>query len=47
MTDLGEAWNGGQPLLKIPVLVVLYGVGAVGYLTALRTFTRRDLPAPL
>jgi ABC-2 type transport system permease protein len=28
-------------------LVVLLGVGAVGYLMALRVFCRRDLPAPL
>lgn len=31
----------------IPMLVVLYGVGAIGYALALWTFTRRDLPAPL
>jgi hypothetical protein len=29
------------------VLGVLFGVGAAGYLAALRVFTRRDLPAPL
>jgi ABC-2 type transport system permease protein len=45
--DLGEAWNGGQPLVGVPVLAVLVGAGAVGYLAALRVFTRRDLPAPL
>jgi hypothetical protein len=31
----------------VPVLVVLFGVGAVGYGMALWTFCRRDLPAPL
>jgi beta-exotoxin I transport system permease protein len=32
---------------QIVRLLVLYGVGITGYLMALRTFTRRDLPAPL
>ncbi len=45
--DLGEAWAGGQPLLKLPAAGVLLAVGAAGYLLALRAFTRRDLPAPL
>lgn len=45
--DLGIVWNGGQPLLAVPVLAVLFGVGAVGYTMALWTFCRRDLPAPL
>jgi ABC-2 type transport system permease protein len=45
--DLGDAWAGGSPLLKVPVLAVLFGAGALGYVIALRTFTRRDLPAPL
>jgi ABC-2 type transport system permease protein len=31
----------------VPVVAVLLAVGAVGYLVALRVFTRRDLPAPL
>jgi ABC-2 type transport system permease protein len=38
--------NGG-PWLHVPMLGVLYGVGLIGYGLALRTFTRRDLPAPL
>jgi ABC-2 type transport system permease protein len=46
-TDLGDSWNGGQPLLEVPVVGFLLLVGAVGYLIALRVFTRRDLPAPL
>lgn len=46
-TNLGDAWAGGRPLLALPVLGVLVGVGAAGYLVALRAFTRRDLPAPL
>lgn len=40
-------WNGGAALVRVPMVLVLYGVGVVGYLMALRTFTRRDLPAPL
>jgi ABC-2 type transport system permease protein len=42
--DLGAAWPGGP---SVPGIGVLLAVGAVGYLLALRTFTRRDLPAPL
>jgi ABC-2 type transport system permease protein len=45
--DLGDAWAGGKPLTRVNVLAVLFGVGAAGYLVALRVFTRRDLPAPL
>ncbi len=40
-------WNGGEPLARVPMLLVLYGVGLVGYALALRTFLRRDIPAPL
>jgi ABC-2 type transport system permease protein len=40
-------WNGGTALVRVPMPLVLYGVGVIGYLLALRTFTRRDLPAPL
>src|SRR3712207_8950922 len=29
-------WNGGSPLLRVPMPLVLYGVGAIGYLMALR-----------
>lgn len=36
-------WGG----FRVPMLAVLYGVGAVGYAMALWTFHRRDLPAPL
>ena len=36
----------GLPV-QVPMLLVLFGVGAIGYGLALRTFTRRDLPAPL
>ena len=42
-----QEWNGGAPLFRLPMPVVLYGVGALGYLMALRTLMRRDLPAPL
>jgi ABC-2 type transport system permease protein len=45
--DLGDAWAAGKPLVEVPVLLVLGGLGAGGYLLALRVFTRRDLPAPL
>ncbi len=44
--DLG-VWNGGQPLLAVPAAAVLAALGLAGYALALRTFTRRDLPAPL
>jgi ABC-2 type transport system permease protein len=40
-------WNGGEPLCAMPMLAVLFGVGAFGYSMALWTFSRRDLPAPL
>jgi ABC-2 type transport system permease protein len=40
-------WNGGSTLAAVPALAVLYAVGAIGYLMALRVFTRRDIPAPL
>ena len=31
----------------VPMPLVLYGVGAIGYLLAWWTLVRRDLPAPL
>lgn len=40
-------WNGGEPLLRVPMPLVLFGVGLVGYGLALWTFLRRDLPAPV
>lgn len=46
MVAFGE-WNGGQPLLHVPMLAVLYGVGALGYSIAFWIFCRRDLPSPL
>jgi ABC-2 type transport system permease protein len=42
-----SAWNGGQPLVEVPVLAVLFGVGIIGYAMAFCTFQRRDVPAPL
>ena len=45
--EVGEVWNGGEPLLALNVVAVLLAVGAAGYLLAWRTFTRRDIPAPL
>jgi ABC-2 type transport system permease protein len=44
--DPGMAWT-GKPLVSLNVIVVLGLVGAIGYLMALRTFVRRDIPAPL
>ena len=44
--DLNKAWNLGGPVL-VPAVGVLAAVGAAGYALALRTFSRRDLPAPL
>jgi ABC-2 type transport system permease protein len=44
--DLRE-WNGNAALLRVPMPLVLYGVGLAGYALALRTLARRDLPAPL
>jgi ABC-2 type transport system permease protein len=50
---LGNQWwvpIGGtprEPLLRVPMLLVLYGVGLAGYALAWWTFRRRDLPAPL
>jgi ABC-2 type transport system permease protein len=40
-------WNGGQSLFAVPMPVVLYGVGLIGYGMAFWTFSRRDLPGPL
>jgi ABC-2 type transport system permease protein len=40
-------WHGGQPLAHVPAVLVLFAVGIIGYGLALRTFTRRDVPAPL
>lgn len=40
-------WNRGEPLLRLPMPVVLFGVGLIGHAMALWTLTRRDLPAPL
>ncbi len=44
--DLSAAWHLGRPA-RVPAVGVLFAVGAAGYALALRTFTRRDLPAPL
>jgi hypothetical protein len=44
---VGSSWSVPVYGLKVPMLLVLFGVGAVGYALALRTFLRRDLPAPL
>ncbi len=44
MINVGQAWPGAPP---VPGIGVLLTVGFVGYAVALRTFVRRDLPAPL
>ena len=44
LVNVGGAWPGAP---AVPGLAVLLAVGSLGYLLALRTFTRRDLPAPL
>ena len=40
-------WNAGEPLVRVPMPLILFGVGAIGYALALWSFRRRDLPAPL
>jgi ABC-2 type transport system permease protein len=45
--ELGQVWNGGQPLFSLNVLAVLLAVAVIGYGLAFWTFSRRDLPAPL
>jgi ABC-2 type transport system permease protein len=40
-------WNHGKPLCAVPMPLVLFGIGLLGYALALRTLQRRDLPAPL
>jgi ABC-2 type transport system permease protein len=40
-------WNNHKALFRLPMPLVLYGVGLLGYVLALWTFRRRDLPAPL
>ncbi|MFO0851062.1 MAG: ABC transporter permease subunit [Gemmataceae bacterium] len=45
LADLTDPWGPGWG--AVPAVPVLAGVGAAGYLLALRVFTRRDLPAPL
>jgi ABC-2 type transport system permease protein len=42
-----SVWNSGHPLVEVAANWVLFGVGIVGYLLALWSFKRRDLPAPL
>ena len=44
--DPGLAWS-GRPLISVNVILVLVLVGAIGYAMALRTFVKRDIPAPL
>jgi ABC-2 type transport system permease protein len=44
--DPGLAWF-GKPLISVNVILLLTLVGVIGYAMALRTFVRRDIPAPL
>lgn len=46
-TEILMGWRETGPLMEVPVLVVLTGVGLIGYIMAWRLFCRRDLPAPL
>jgi ABC-2 type transport system permease protein len=45
--DVGFRGNGAPALFTVNVLAVLFTVGAIGYVFALWSFCRRDLPAPL
>lgn len=40
-------WNSGKPLIHVPFLLVLFGLGGFGYLLAGRVFSQRDIPAPI
>jgi ABC-2 type transport system permease protein len=44
LVETGKVWPGAP---TIPGIAVLAAVGVLGFLLALRTFSRRDLPAPL
>lgn len=44
---LRDEWTAALAGVKVPVVAVLFLIGAAGYAVALRVFTRRDLPAPL
>lgn len=44
---LGQGWTVPVLGVPIPTLLVLFGVGVLGYAMAFRVFCRRDLPAPL
>lgn len=43
----GGSWYVHVGGIPVPMLLVLYGVGAAGYILATVTLVRRDLPAPL
>ena len=45
--DWNARWQFESGSASMNVIVVLAMVGIAGYLLALRTFSRRDLPAPL
>ena len=45
--DLGDGWNAGAPLFRVPGSLMLVLAGLGGYWVAWRAFVRRDLPAPL
>jgi ABC-2 type transport system permease protein len=47
LCDLGTVWGIQEGFLVVPAVPVLFFVGGCGYFLGLRTFTRRDLPAPL
>ena len=41
--ELGNVWNGGEPLLALNVVVVLFAMGALGYLAAYDSRHLKDL----
>lgn len=47
MADVGDVFGLTKRLFLIPMVPLLFAVGTAGYFTALRVFTRRDIPAPL
>lgn len=47
LADVGESLGVGKGLVRVPMVPLLFAVGAAGYFVSLRVFTRRDLPAPL
>jgi ABC-2 type transport system permease protein len=47
LADVGEPLGLAKKWVRVPMVPLLFAVGAAGYFVSLRVFTRRDLPAPL